>query len=69
MLVMALKHESENSGMCAALPPVRECEPFLACPDPFRKAKRNGHATGHATVFIPPSTLMEIDFVSSCFPL
>lgn len=39
MLIMAPKHESENSGTCTASPPRGESEPFPACPDTFRKEK------------------------------
>lgn len=39
-LVMAPKHESENSGTCTASPPRGKSEPFPACPDAFRKEKK-----------------------------
>lgn len=38
-LVMAPKHESENSGTCTASPPRRESKTFPTCSDAFRKEK------------------------------
>ena len=42
VLVMAPEHESENHDTCTALPPRGESGLFSACPDAFRKEKRNG---------------------------